>query len=153
MAQEVIATVTSVSGKVMARNADGELRHLKAGDKLMAGETVVTPDGGSIELALADGTSVWIRPDRLPAGAKAVSVGVRPEKLHLNDPAAPIHPPNRLDGTVTDASFTGVSTQYLVNTLQLGEVAVMSQNFGERIYRLNDRVAVGWYPDHTFVVT
>jgi spermidine/putrescine transport system ATP-binding protein len=110
-------------------------------------------DANQGQLALGGGTSLWIAPDRVPAGATTISVGVRPEKLHLNEPTAPIHPPNRLDGTVTDASFTGVSTQYLVNTTEIGEVSVMAQNFGERHFRLSDHVAVGWYPEHTFVVS
>jgi spermidine/putrescine transport system ATP-binding protein len=115
--------------------------------------SVMVVDAEQGKVALASGGSLWIKPERLPSGSTNLSIGVRPEKLHLNDPTAPIHPPNRLDGTVTDASFTGVSTQYLVNTREIGEVAVMAQNFGERHFRLNDRVAVGWYPEHTFVVT
>lgn len=56
MADVAIATVVAVIGKAYARNADGELRELKPGDVLLEGETVVTPDGGSVELALADGS-------------------------------------------------------------------------------------------------
>ena len=56
MAQEALATVTSMSGRAQARNAEGELRELGVGDQLRNGETVVTPDGGTVELSLSDGS-------------------------------------------------------------------------------------------------
>jgi len=112
---------------------------------------VVNPEQG--KLALDDGTSVWIEPGRLMNGAKTVSVGVRPEKLHLSAPESPLDAPNRLAGIVTDASFTGASTQYLVITEQIGEVAVTIQNLGDRRFRANDPVTLGWYPEHYFLVT
>jgi spermidine/putrescine transport system ATP-binding protein len=111
---------------------------------------VVSPDQG--KLALGDGTPVWIDPRRLMNGAKTVSVGVRPEKLHLSAPDSPLEAPNRVVGIVTDASFTGASTQYLVDTQQIGEVAVTIQNLGDRRFRANDPVTVGWYPEHCFLV-
>ena len=40
--------------------------------------------------------------------------GVRPEKLVICDASTAPSAGNRISGTVTDASFTGVSTQYLV---------------------------------------
>jgi Bacterial Ig domain/Calx-beta domain len=64
MANSVIATVVALTGTAYARNADGELRELKLGDVLLEGETVVTPDGGRVELSLADGNPLVI--DDLP---------------------------------------------------------------------------------------
>ncbi|MCP4211663.1 MAG: retention module-containing protein, partial [Halieaceae bacterium] len=60
MAQESTATVTAITGRAMARNSDGELRVLRVGDTLREGESVVTPDGGSVELALADGSPLGV---------------------------------------------------------------------------------------------
>ena len=60
MAQEAIATVTSISGRAQARNVEGDLRELKAGDKLPEGETLVTPDGGTVELTLSDGSPLTV---------------------------------------------------------------------------------------------
>ena len=60
MANEAIATVVAVAGKAYARNADGELREIRPGDVLLAGETVVTPDGGQVELSLVDGSPFFI---------------------------------------------------------------------------------------------
>ena len=111
---------------------------------------VVSGDRG--QLALEDGTELWIEPTRLPNGARTVNLGVRPEKLHLNAADSLLQAPNRLAGVIIDASFTGVSTQYLVNTEQVGEVSVTTQNLGDRRYRANDSVFVEWYPEHCFVV-
>ena len=60
MANAAIATVVSVVGKAYARNADGELRELRTGDVLVEGETVVTPDGGRVELSMTDGSPLVI---------------------------------------------------------------------------------------------
>ncbi|MBN7795690.1 retention module-containing protein [Parahaliea mediterranea] len=61
MANVAIATVVAVEGKAFARNAEGELRELSAGDVLLEGETVVTPDGAQVELSMADGNPFAVR--------------------------------------------------------------------------------------------
>jgi spermidine/putrescine transport system ATP-binding protein len=58
-----------------------------------------------------------------------------------------------LEGSVTDASFIGVSTHYLVQTDQIGEISVVAQNLDDQHHRPGDRVTVGWLPEHCFVVT
>jgi len=57
---QVVATVISVSGMAFARNADGAVRRLAAGDTILEGETVFTLAGGEIELAFADGHNATI---------------------------------------------------------------------------------------------
>ncbi len=52
---QVVATVISVTGVAFARNADGAVRRLAAGDSILEGETVFTLAGGEVELAFADG--------------------------------------------------------------------------------------------------
>ena len=54
-APQVVATVISVTGVAFARNADGAVRRLAAGDAVLEGETVFTLAGGEVELAFADG--------------------------------------------------------------------------------------------------
>ncbi|HSL26438.1 MAG TPA: ABC transporter ATP-binding protein [Acidimicrobiia bacterium] len=107
---------------------------------------------GRGELAVDGGTPIWIQPERLQSGASLVLIGVRPEKLHLSEPQVPAHPPNVLPGVVTDVSFTGVTTQYLIATDAVGELVVVVQNLGDRRFHRNDEVTVGWYPEHGFVV-
>ncbi|MFC3283205.1 retention module-containing protein [Litchfieldella rifensis] len=50
-----IATVLSITGQAWARDADGNLRELSAGDVLQEGETLVTSDNGSVQLDFGDG--------------------------------------------------------------------------------------------------
>ena len=60
MANEAIATVISIDSSAQARGANGELRVLQVGDTLMQGETLVTPNGGGVELALSDGSALRV---------------------------------------------------------------------------------------------
>ncbi|MEN3359596.1 MAG: spermidine/putrescine transport system ATP-binding protein [Mycobacteriales bacterium] len=86
-----------------------------------------------------------------------ILAGVRPEKIHLvraggDEPAGPAGPGNRLGGgIVTDASFTGVSTQYLVRLPFDQELMVFAQNRGVGdVLPVGERVTLSWEPVHTF---
>jgi spermidine/putrescine transport system ATP-binding protein len=82
----------------------------------------------------------------------AAIVGVRPEKMHLAAAGAEI-PPGRnvfAGGVVTDASFIGVSTQYLVKMPWGEELAVFEQNSGQEIHRPGSAVSLHWEPGQTF---
>jgi ABC-type spermidine/putrescine transport systems, ATPase components len=81
-----------------------------------------------------------------------ILVGVRPEKLSISAQGSDIGDDvNYVTGKVTDASFTGVSTQYLVMTSWGGEWMVFEQNrsLGGTL-RPGDEVTVHWRPEHTF---
>ena len=81
----------------------------------------------------------------------SVVLGVRPEKLSLAVPGEVIaEGRNRLAGQVTDASFTGVSTQYLVMTPWGSEWVVFEQNRSSQIMRPGDQVVIHWDVAHTF---
>ena len=82
-------------------------------------------------------------------------VGVRPEKVFLSHEGhdegvgANVLP----GGTVTDVSFIGVSTQYLVRMPWDQELTVFEQNTGARdAFAVGDRVALHWSPGHTFLL-
>jgi spermidine/putrescine transport system ATP-binding protein len=79
-------------------------------------------------------------------------VGVRPEKIHIAaEGQAPAEGSNSLTGgIVTDASFTGVSTQYLVRMPWDQEVMVFAQNRGFEVLRPGTKVVLSWEPAHTF---
>ncbi|NIC04219.1 retention module-containing protein [Billgrantia bachuensis] len=49
-----IATVLSISGQAWARDASGNLRELRVGDALQEGETVITSNGGDVQLDFGD---------------------------------------------------------------------------------------------------
>jgi spermidine/putrescine transport system ATP-binding protein len=117
-------------------------------------------DGGMVEVRLADGTRLRAPADGLNGAASAaVRVGVRPEKLRLEAAAGEAIVPNELNtlvGTILDASYVGVSTQYLIQTDDGHRVTVYHQNLETSGVReaLSDgvRVRLSWKPQHTFVI-
>ncbi|GHJ45795.1 polyamine-transporting ATPase [Catellatospora sp. TT07R-123] len=81
-------------------------------------------------------------------------LGVRPEKLHLvADQNAVPQGHAAIGGVVTDASFTGVSTQYLVRAPWGTELTVFVPNSGLTAPQLpGAEVHVHWAPAHSFLV-
>ena len=99
---------------------------------------------------------------RIPVGASAaaagsIEVGVRPEKIRMYglDQETPAGL-NLLAGTVRDASYLGVSTQYVVVTRSGDRLTVYEQNVERTLhgslYRPGDDVRLAWSPDHSFAV-
>ncbi|MDX3072958.1 ABC transporter ATP-binding protein [Streptomyces sp. NPDC088354] len=83
-----------------------------------------------------------------------VLAGVRPEKItivHADDAGDIPGGRNSMTGRIVDASFIGVSTQYVVNSPWCPELAVFAQNV-ERDGRLvpGADVVLHWSPAHTF---
>jgi spermidine/putrescine transport system ATP-binding protein len=85
-------------------------------------------------------------------------VGVRPEKLKVDagEHAAATDGLNALSGTILDASYMGVSTQYLVQTGEGHRLTVYAQNLttagaGELLAD-GQQVQLTWKPQHTFVI-
>jgi spermidine/putrescine transport system ATP-binding protein len=113
-------------------------------------------DQGYKAARLADDTLLRV-PSGMVDGAARIDVGVRPEKIRihgLDHFVMPGH--NRLDGTVRDAAYLGVSTQYLIETKAGERITVYEQNL-ERATRAElwapgASVMLTWSPDHTFVV-
>jgi spermidine/putrescine transport system ATP-binding protein len=122
---------------------------------LLGGECQGTADGLGI-IELADGTVVKAPADAV-YGRTTVDVGVRPEKIRLHRDGGTVpggH--NALEGVVADASYLGVSTQYIVETRGGARVMVYEQNIErttkEELWSRGDQVHLSWIPDHTFVV-
>ena len=125
---------------------------------LLDGE-VVGRHGELVDIQLADGTLV-----RAPAAASNgnthVRVGVRPEKLrvtssHTEAPRS-VEDTNALEGTVLDASYIGVSTQYIVQTADGHKLTVYAQNLetsgASEALADGQTVQLTWKPQHTFVI-
>ncbi len=82
-------------------------------------------------------------------------VGVRPEKVLIAAPGDPIDAPgNKIPGgVVSDVSFVGVSTQYLVRMPWGQELQVFEQNTGRhRLFRQGEAVDVSWRPEFAFLL-
>ncbi len=124
---------------------------------LLDGE-VLERDGALVAIRLKDGTAVRAPADQLN-GSTTVRVGVRPEKLRVlaaDDAAHPETSTNSLDGTVIDASYVGVSTQYLVETADGHRLTVYAQNLetsgASEVLADGERVRLTWRPQHSFVI-
>jgi spermidine/putrescine transport system ATP-binding protein len=82
-------------------------------------------------------------------------LGVRPEKIHLHrDSSAVPDAANSLTGgRVTDVSFVGVSTQYLLRMPWGQELMVFEQNTGARdSFAAGDEATLSWSAEHTFLL-
>jgi spermidine/putrescine transport system ATP-binding protein len=112
-----------------------------------------TLDGSTGRVALPGGITIHGTSSKLPSSGGTVQVGVRPEKIKLYAPGDESAPANRLPAKVTDASFIGVSTHYLVDAPMVGELSVVVQNLDDRRFALGEEVVAAWHPDHTFGVT
>lgn len=101
------------------------------------------------------GNRVGVPQSRVHSSGDQVHVGVRPEKLRIQfvEGAEVRDGENRLEATISDESFIGVSTQYLVDTDWGQELTVFAQNTG-RDARLvpGARVLLTWSPEHTFAL-
>ena len=103
------------------------------------GKAVVSAKGLNFEIPLA----------RVSTDSDSILMGIRPEKLRLDDSGT-----NSIkECVVTDRSFVGTSTQYLVRTPWDLELVVFEQNDeGLHDLRVGDKVSLEWDPEHTFAL-
>ena len=113
-------------------------------------------DGTYSAIRLADDTRIRA-PRALVGDTAKVSVGVRPEKIRLHE--ADVEAPaghNHMSGVVRDASYLGVSTQYLIEARGGARITVYEQNVERatkaELWAPGEAVQLTWSPDHTFVV-
>jgi len=113
---------------------------------------VVDGQIGGLVKALAHEHTFLVRPDQLPSGTlEGLQLGIRPEKLRLVS-SSDRTLTNRMDGVVSDVSFTGVATTYLVRMPWGQEITVTQPNDGSNRAKLGEQVTLGWDPHHSFVV-
>ena len=122
----------------------------------------VTGASGEYLQLNAGGQQLQVRRDRATDHAGRVLVGIRPEKLRMTPgaglPAAPGAPSGgAVEGTeaalravVLDTSFSGASTEYLVEVEGIGTMGVFSQNGGAVLAAPGDRVSLSWDANHAF---
>jgi spermidine/putrescine transport system ATP-binding protein len=116
--------------------------------------TILTRDG---DLVSADmhGIPVTVPAARVHADGGKGWIGIRPEKVLIGDEGEALDAPGNTipGGVVTDVSFVGVSTQYLVRMPWGQELQVFEQNTGRRrIFRSGDRVELSWRPEYAFLL-
>ena len=99
---------------------------------------------------------------RVPAGlvegrGGKLALGVRPEKIRMFEPQKDVPGAlNRIPGTVTHASYLGVSTQYIVSLADGHRVTVFEQNVERatkaELWEAGEQVVLAWSPEHCFIV-
>lgn len=108
---------------------------------------------GSTVIANIHGTRITFPKSRNNASGSALRIGIRPEKFRLHDPGDNTHGNVLTGGKITDISFTGVSTQYLVEMPWKQELVVFEQNDGGAPDLVKgDPVTLSWEPQFTFAL-
>ncbi len=122
---------------------------------MLSGRLTGTADGYAT-CTLADATTIRV-PRTMTNGHEAIELGVRPEKIRLHRLEDDVPTAlNQLVGTVLDASYLGVSTQYIIEGRGGVRLTVYEQNVERTVHgslhRPGEDVKLAWSPDHTFVV-
>jgi spermidine/putrescine transport system ATP-binding protein len=103
--------------------------------------TVVSIPADRAHVEGSDGTLGW--------------VGIRPEKVLIGEVGENIDAPGNSipGGVVSDVSFVGVSTQYLVRMPWGQELQVFEQNTGRRrLFSQGEQVDMSWRPEFAFLL-
>jgi spermidine/putrescine transport system ATP-binding protein len=120
---------------------------------LIAGR-IQSRDGDMTKVDM-QGISVSVPRDRTHAESDEGWVGIRPEKVLIGDVGESLDAPGNTipGGVITDVSFVGVSTQYLVRMPWGQELQVFEQNTGRRrLFRYGDKVELSWRPEYAFLL-
>jgi spermidine/putrescine transport system ATP-binding protein len=115
---------------------------------------VLGPRGESVVVD-CQGQKVEVEASRSHASGARAWLGVRPEKISAVPAGAAADAGANVltGGRVSDVSFVGVSTQYLVNMPWGQELMVFEQNTGQRAPLENgDEVDLSWSPGHAFLL-
>jgi spermidine/putrescine transport system ATP-binding protein len=120
---------------------------------LIRGELASGSDG---ELVVdIHGSKIGVSRERSRVQNGPVWVGVRPEKVYISATGEEESGDANsiVGGTITDTSFIGVSTQYLVRMPWGQELTVFEQNTGARkVFSPGTTVDLHWSRPHTFVL-
>jgi len=109
----------------------------------------IASKSGDKALVTAKGLTFEVPLSRVATSNESVFIGVRPEKLRLDDNGV-----NSIKNcVVTDRSFVGTSTQYIVRAPWDLELVVFEQNDeGLHDLRVGDTVSLEWDSEHTFAL-
>ncbi|MEZ0577259.1 ABC transporter ATP-binding protein [Nocardioides sp. MH1] len=118
-------------------------------------EGTVTGTSGDVVSVDMHGIGVSIPAHRAHTREGKGWIGIRPEKVLIGEAGAQLDAPGETipGGIVTDVSFIGVSTQYLVKMPWGQEIQVFAQNTGrDQIFRSGDSVELSWRPQYAFLL-
>ena len=91
------------------------------------------------------GQKIAVLKSRNRASGRSILVGIRPEKIRISLPSDPCTGNVLIGGIVSDVSFVGVSTQYVVEMPWKQDLMVFEQNDGGTpTLRPGDSVSLSW---------
>jgi len=113
-------------------------------------------DSSGAEVAVdCQGQKLGVTAARCHAQGRKAWLGIRPEKIFASRENDGERTETNVltGGRITDVSFIGVSTQYLVAMPWDQELMVFEQNTGRRApFKNGDAVDLSWSPEHTFLL-
>ena len=115
---------------------------------------VVDTSGGTV-IVDCNGQKVGVDAARSHTDQGKGWLGIRPEKIFASAAGSDDHEGANVitGGVVSDVSFVGVSTQYLIRMPWGQELMVFEQNTGRRApLRDRDPVDLAWTPEHAFLL-
>jgi spermidine/putrescine transport system ATP-binding protein len=110
---------------------------------------------GHVVVADCHGQKVGVTRTRSHTNEGKGWLGVRPEKIFASQAGSEDHSNGNVltGGRITDVSFVGVSTQYLVAMPWGQELMVFEQNTGQRPqFKNGDEIDLAWSRDHAFLL-
>jgi spermidine/putrescine transport system ATP-binding protein len=111
-------------------------------------------DGDQVAVRV-QGAHASVPGNRAHADSGSGWLGIRPEKVLIAETGQSIDAPGDVitGGYVTDVSFVGVSTQYMVRMPWGQELMVFEQNTGSRrMLSVGTKVDVSWHPEYAFLL-
>ena len=109
-------------------------------------------DGENLVVSLK-GSKIALPKSRNNAKSSSLKLGIRPEKFRLHTADEKLTGNFLKGGVITDISFFGVSTQYLVEMPWKQELMVFEQNDGGAPdLEKGDAVTLSWEPQFTFAL-
>lgn len=124
------------------------------GQSNLIGGSVVRRDADVVTVDM-QGIHVSVPAARVHTDGDQGWVGIRPEKVLVGDAGAELDAPGNTipGGVVSDVSFVGVSTQYLVRMPWGQELTVFAQNTGRsKIFSVGEQVELSWRPEYAFLL-
>ena len=115
----------------------------------------VTDSSGQTIVVDCHGQKVGVDASRSHTSEGKGWLGVRPEKIFASPKESEDHEGSNVltGGRITDVSFVGVSTQYLVRMPWDQEIMVFEQNTGQRApFKNGDEVDLAWSRQHAFLL-
>ncbi len=112
--------------------------------------TVDSQSGDELVVSL-HGQKVGLKKNRNHSQSSSVLVGIRPEKISIRPETHQASGSVLQGGVVSDVSYMGVSTQYVVEMPWKQDITVFEQNDGGvPTIEVGDTVTLSWEPHFTF---